>query len=304
MLDWGCIHCNNQLMLACAREGCPIHMHPECYGFGSTGRRSARLQIPKDLCCSPECEAALAAAGAETVAVPKAKRKRAVRDASKRGNSSAAQAAAAPKGKRTKHSKKSCSTDRLESAVKAEAGASNRRTLFLHTCLKAVPGVWGQECAIVVFQHKFDKALKQKKRGDLKVSPAERVYRFNGRHWSPQCWKCFVGGIIVYACYKDLQGRAACARHAREDGVHVKQALCVKCLGNGVETNSCYKDALGRHACAKHAREDGTHVKKALCVKCLGKGVETSSSYKDALGRHACARHAREDGTYVKRVSR
>ena len=82
------------------------------------------------------------------------------------------------------------------------------------------------------------------------------------------------------------------------------QALCVKCLGKGVETSSHYWDALGRHACARHAREDGVHVKQALCVKCLVNDVETQSAYKDALGRHACARHAREDGTYLKRSSR
>ena len=261
MLDRGCPLCNRQLMLACARKGCPIHMHPECYGFVRTGRRSARLQIPKNLCCSAECEKALAKAAAETLPVPKAKRKRAVRDASTGGRtSSAAQVAAAPKVKRTKHSKTDCTTVGLSAAVKTEAGASTGRTLFLHASLKAVPGVWGQECRMVVIRSKCDKALKPKKRGDLKVVTGERVYQFCGRKWEPQCWKCFVAGIITYANYKDLQGRAACARHAREDGVHVKQALCVKCLQNDVETESRYKDALGRHACARHAREDGTHT--------------------------------------------
>ena len=265
MLDWGCPLCNRELMVACARKGCPIHMHPECYGFVRTGRRSARLQIPKNLCCSAECEKALAKAAAEALLpVPKAKRKRAVRDASKGGHtSSAAQTAAAPKLKRTKHSKRDHTTVGLKAAVKTEAGASTGRTLFLHASLKAVPGVWERECTIVVFKNQLDKALKPKKRGDLKVATAERAYQFDGRKWEHQCWKCFVGGIIISAHYKDLQGRAACARHAREDGVHVKQALCMKCLENGVETQSAYKDALGRHACARHAREHGTHVKRS-----------------------------------------
>ena len=177
--------------------------------------------------------------------------------------SSAAQTAAAPKLKRTKHSKTECTTVGLKAAVKTEAGTSSGRTLFLHSCLKAVPGVWGQECRMVVIRSNCDKALKPKKRGDLKVAPNERVYQFDGRQWALQCWKCFVEGTIIKSSYKDLQGRAACASHAREDGVHVKQALCVKCLQNDVETESRYKDALGRHACARHAREDGTYEKRS-----------------------------------------
>ena len=79
--------------------------------------------------------------------------------------------------------------------------------------------------------------------------------------WKFQYWKCFLAGTLICSGNKDLQGRAACARPAREDGVHVMQALCVRCFGNDVEANSCYKDALERHACARNAREDGTHVK-------------------------------------------
>ena len=188
MVDRGCALCNRKLMVACARKGCPIHMHPECYGFVRIGRRSARLQIPKNLCCSPECEKALAKAAAETLPVPKAKRKRAVRDASKRGNNaSAAQAAPAPKVKRTKVSRKGCSTVCWKAAVKIEAGTSSQRTLFVHTSLKAVRGVWEP---IVVFKNQMDKALQSKKRWDLRVDPGERASQFNGRKWTPQCWKC------------------------------------------------------------------------------------------------------------------
>jgi hypothetical protein len=176
--------------------------------------------------------------------------------------------------------------------------------LFLHSSLGGVPGAWEQECTIVVVQSNRDKALAAKKKGDIKVGPGDRVSQYNGSQWKSHCWKCCVGNTMTCANYKDLLGRQACARHARKDGTHVKQALCAKCRVHDVATSSRYKDAQGRHACARHALEDGTHMPVRMCVKCSDLNIVTESSYKDGKGRHACARHAREEGTYAKQNRR
>ena len=68
----------------------------------------------------------------------------------------------------------------------------------------------------------------------------------------------------------------------------MKQNLCVRCLDESdVETESCFKDARGQHACARHAHEDGTHVKQKLCVKCLMEtDTETHSRHARQDGTH------------------
>ena len=140
------------------------------------------------------------------------------RDGSEGGTTSADQAAAAPKVKKTKYSKKGGTTVGLKAAAKTEACASSGRTLFLHTSLKAVPGVWERECTIVVFKNQLDNVLKAKKRGDLKVAPAERAYQFDGRNWAPQCWKC------LWEALSFMHASKTCKGELRAPGMRVRTA--------------------------------------------------------------------------------